>query len=441
MSKFQELQTRHLELVARYEQDKSSKALLADIQIFVEDAKRASKEISDSRERNQLRANLRFWGAFIYEHTGTYPNLNLLPSQEGTPAPGPKPKVAKSKWIVIALAALIILIGFFSIVLYPFNRPIPTTGGPTGTFVIPNAGDNPTSTVVIPNTGSNLTRSAEAIATGTATIIQTTNPVTATIGAALTQIAFPTPTITPTTSILLPATGGGDDVQIPNHAYSSIEIQNDIDCTSQRINIEMSHGFSSDQTIEPATLTISEEGTFRTIAESQIPLQASDSQGNDNAKLDTEINIPDAKGSYLVYIDHPKFTFDAVIVQHLPDCHGNLTNITYDLPLEDYDALESRPSLGVKFNLVTWGPYPAIDPASPNGSGVAKIHISNRDNADDYIYWIWSATSTDGYERLQGSDFISSSSTAYYFFITSGGQTVPIPFRIEAPYVGYLPSQ
>ena len=421
MRKFEELQTRHLELVARYEQGKESEDLLVDVRAYVAQVQLAGKEIGDSRERNQLRANLRFWGAYIYDHSGTYPNLNLLPSEGGTALTAAKPKPMNFRWIIIASIVLLVAIVMIGLkILFPPAR----ASNPLELFTSPfPSSDNSMSMV-------------EELATGTAeALTQSANQATATLVATSTPFAFFTPTIVSGCDGI-PCTGGGSDLMIFGHVNSSTEIHDDVSCSNQRINIKMIHGLANDVSVEPATLTISEEGTFRTIAERQIPLQSSDSEENDNTEIETEIDIPDAKGSYLIYIDHPKFTFNSVIVQHLPDCRGNLTEITYDIPLQDFDALETRPYLGVKFNLIAWGPSPAIDMTSVY-EGVAKIRVSDKENTNRYIFWKWSITS-DGYEPLQNDDFISYSSAVYYIFITSGGQTVLVPFRLETPYVDYL---
>src|SRR5215207_10093039 len=102
MSKFQELQDKHVRLLERYESHKESQEFLKEGREYTEEVINASREVGNSRERNQLRANLRFWGAYIYDHTGTYPNLSLLPSEGGTALPTPKPTPLNKRWMIIA---------------------------------------------------------------------------------------------------------------------------------------------------------------------------------------------------------------------------------------------------------------------------------------------------------------------------------------------------
>jgi hypothetical protein len=270
-------------------------------------------------------------------------------------------------------------------------------------------------------------------ATGTALALTTSpDPMTATVSAALTQIVVPTQTVIPT-STALPSTGGGGE-PILGHAYSSIEIQDGPSCSSQSIHIKMTHGFAPDQPVEPAILTVSEEGSFHKIAEKQISLNVADSQGGANQEIAVDLDIPDAKGSYLIYIDHPQLTFDSVIMQHLPDCHGNLIDISYDIPSEDLDGIEKRPDLKVNFSLVAWGPNPGVKPPFSEDDGVAKMHLSGMDNTAKYIFWVQPADSGQ-FELLQNDDFLAVTSADYLVGVTFGGRTVSIPFRLVTPYL------
>src|SRR5215208_7534899 len=103
MNSFQELQQEHIDLLRRYETNKESADFIKQVREYIEQVLNASRAISDSRERNQLRANLRFWGAYIYDQTGTYPNLTLLPSETGAePAPPLPPKPWNIRSIILA---------------------------------------------------------------------------------------------------------------------------------------------------------------------------------------------------------------------------------------------------------------------------------------------------------------------------------------------------
>jgi hypothetical protein len=403
MNSFQELQQKHIDLLRRYETNKESADFLKDVRQYIEQVLSASRQIGDSRERNQLRANLRFWGAYIYDNTGTYPNLTLLPSEAGsepTPAPQPTPKVWTTGRIILAVIGLFCIIAFLFV--FPRVRPYSQTPPPIFTPI--------DSTALFSTPADSMTDIA-SFATGTA------------------MASGPTPLPVATE---LPMTGGGGML---GRAFSSTDIQNGTDCSSHRINIQVIHEFAADQPVEPAVLTVSEEGTFRNIVERQIPLNQGRLLEDVRREIDMEIDIPEASGSYLVYIDHPRFTFDSIIIQHLPDCDGNLITIAYNIPTGDYDELQRRPNLGLQIGLMTWGPYPSTDP-EPIQEGVAKFHISQNGNGTENIFWI--SDGSGDFQPIQNDEFIADTLVDYSIGVTSEGQTVSIPFNVYTPYLEYL---
>lgn len=411
MSRFQQLQDKHIKLLQSHEKNKTSPELLKEVKDYTEEVMNASREIGDSRDRNQLRANLRFWGAYIYDQTGTYPNLNLLPSEGGAEVAPPKTSAINFRWAIIIPVVLVLLT-----IVYVGGR---LQFAPLGNAM--SSGD-PTALSEI-----------EFFATGTAMAMSTQLGVGP--GETGTQTAVPTPLVIPsiTPGLIIPTTGGGS--RIVGHTFAFTEIQDDTSCSIQRINISILNGFTSDISVEPAVLTISEEGSFRTVVEKQISLTVANLQDT----INEAITIPDARGSYLVYITHPELTFDAVIIQHLPDCKGNQTNISYDIPWYEYEQLESRSDFGVNFNLVAWGPYPVLDPTFfPDG--IAKIRVTGAKNDTSPIFWIFSDNLMD-FELLQNDEFMATSNVVYYIGVTFAGKTVSIPFMFVAPYIDYIQSQ
>jgi len=77
MSKFSELQSTHERLVNKAQ---TSEEILPEVQQYLKDIQSDSSQVSSTRERDQLRANLRFWASYVYEKTGAYPSVDLLPS-------------------------------------------------------------------------------------------------------------------------------------------------------------------------------------------------------------------------------------------------------------------------------------------------------------------------------------------------------------------------
>jgi hypothetical protein len=79
-NQFNEMQSKHLALISRYEVDKSSVELLNEVQEYIELVRITSKQIIDRQERKQLENILQFWATVIYDGTGKYPEIKLLPS-------------------------------------------------------------------------------------------------------------------------------------------------------------------------------------------------------------------------------------------------------------------------------------------------------------------------------------------------------------------------
>jgi hypothetical protein len=81
MTKFEELQAAHERLL---EQSKAPE----DVTVFVDEVQReiqnmcvAAEDVPAPRERDQLRAILRFWASYVYDHTGTYPDTTPRPAK------------------------------------------------------------------------------------------------------------------------------------------------------------------------------------------------------------------------------------------------------------------------------------------------------------------------------------------------------------------------
>lgn len=77
MSKFSELQKTHEKLVRK---EQAQEDILEQVHQYLKEIQNGSSQISKIREREQLRANLRYWASYVYEKTRIYPNVDLLPS-------------------------------------------------------------------------------------------------------------------------------------------------------------------------------------------------------------------------------------------------------------------------------------------------------------------------------------------------------------------------
>ncbi len=78
--KFEKLWRKHQELRERIDTSQTaSKELLSDIRSFINEARRSGKDIDDVRQRDHLRAFLRFWAGIVYNVQGVYPATDLYP--------------------------------------------------------------------------------------------------------------------------------------------------------------------------------------------------------------------------------------------------------------------------------------------------------------------------------------------------------------------------
>jgi hypothetical protein len=134
MTKFEELQTMHEHLMEQSKAPEDVTGFVADVQREIHNMCVAAEDIPAPRERDQLRAILRFWASYVYDHTDTYPDTTLHPAKIAPPEP-PPPKSDHSRqpllWIALAVAAVIIIL------LIRVATTEPPTGTPTP---LPTAG-------------------------------------------------------------------------------------------------------------------------------------------------------------------------------------------------------------------------------------------------------------------------------------------------------------
>jgi hypothetical protein len=122
MNNFRSLQSRHEDLVGRAQ---SGKDIVEEVRKFIEDAKAGSSQISAANERDQLRANLRYWASYLYEQTQSYPNVDLAPSTV----------TKRNTWVLPVIIVVLILsgIGFGSTFLRNQSFNLPPSIGMTST--------------------------------------------------------------------------------------------------------------------------------------------------------------------------------------------------------------------------------------------------------------------------------------------------------------------
>ncbi len=88
MTKFGELQQDHQSLLERQDTVTDQVAFVRDVQAYVTRVCEEAVDVPTPRDRDQLRANLRYWASYLYDATGTYPNTTMRPAH---PVPEPPP--------------------------------------------------------------------------------------------------------------------------------------------------------------------------------------------------------------------------------------------------------------------------------------------------------------------------------------------------------------
>lgn len=116
-SRFQTLQADHEALLRRQEVGDLS---LSEAQTYIETVRQESRYIAGPRERDQLRAILRYWSGYVYTETETYPETTLPPisatPDEPTPQPLP-PQQRRSRWPWLAGGLALVGISVFVFLL------------------------------------------------------------------------------------------------------------------------------------------------------------------------------------------------------------------------------------------------------------------------------------------------------------------------------------
>ena len=118
MTIFQDLQAEHEALLNQREAPSDPAQFITEVRRYIDRVCAGAADVSAPRERDQLRAILRFWAAYVYDKTGTYPDTTLRPAmtrEEGvlpvaSPAP-PRRGAGRLKIIAGALIVLILVIG------------------------------------------------------------------------------------------------------------------------------------------------------------------------------------------------------------------------------------------------------------------------------------------------------------------------------------------
>jgi hypothetical protein len=83
MSEYEQLIAEHQDLQRQMDEQPATVEIKRVLDLIAR-VRNAGANIENPSEREQLRAILGSWGAFVYEHTGQYPATQLLPFKSGT---------------------------------------------------------------------------------------------------------------------------------------------------------------------------------------------------------------------------------------------------------------------------------------------------------------------------------------------------------------------
>ncbi|HSD84158.1 MAG TPA: hypothetical protein VLG46_09880 [Anaerolineae bacterium] len=105
MSRYDELQQTHQRLLDRMSDLADEDAFRREVQDYVARVCEEAIDVPRPRERDQLRANLRYWASYLYDTTGTYPQTTLRPAR----SPVPEGAATSFRFTTIGLSVILML--------------------------------------------------------------------------------------------------------------------------------------------------------------------------------------------------------------------------------------------------------------------------------------------------------------------------------------------
>jgi Tol biopolymer transport system component len=156
MDLFEQLQARHEELLS---QQDSGAELVDSVRDYIAQVRQAGSQVVSPQERDQLRANLRYWSGYVYEHTGTYPNTELAPAAYASAKVGMVGRALPwYGWLLVGIVALLFILAMLILFLpanvgpveLPTAPAVELNGSPTATpspAFTPTPTDTPTPTM------------------------------------------------------------------------------------------------------------------------------------------------------------------------------------------------------------------------------------------------------------------------------------------------------
>ncbi len=347
MSDYPELQAEHQRLLAQREAGGDPQALLQAVQAYIAQVRVAAEGIAAPRDRDQLRANLRFWATFVFDQTGAYPDTTLRPSLSPALPHPPHPVWWQLGWVwgLVAVGLTLLIVGGINLM----GEETTTTGTPTKP---PEAtADTPT-----------LTATATPTPTGTPTPTSTPTPSPTPIP--------PPPTFTPTPT---PRAQESRLQMLATVAFEANKCEERVlTVTFDRRSLDILG--KDDSTV----ITLRLPGSDKILDQRQISSSAASvtfDLGNLGTRNDLTVFLEVTRG---------KTTGSSVIVEFPADCSRNETTVAYKA--ERSASLIAAPrfadNLSLAWDLLTWGPSPSGD------TWVAKVRLRGSGGNGQYVYWV-----------------------------------------------------
>jgi len=383
---YHDLQQEHQALLERYEAGESAAAFIAAVQAYIERARSAAAEIADPRERDQLRANLRFWAAFVFERTGTYPDTTLLPARQAAPPPaegGARVPGEQVSWLwpIVIVVSLLAVLSLVTLATQAWRlRPTPATATPTS----------------VPVTQETKTVTPES-----------KTPVPPTLTPTPTSTPTATPTSTPTP-------------RLERVWSASLQFNPEASCKERNIQVVLPADEGSDS--QKAYLQV--WSIVKGVPVSTMAVQEITKAGLflDVTKYGTQTG-----DAYLVTIEGAEVPTAQVLVPFSADCSHNQALVAYQevrLPALA-ENLPQAPGLELRWLVYQWGPMPNQQ------HWVADLVLEAKGGNGKYIYWL------DG-ERLEGNTVSvvgeACQPARHLLGVTSGGLLTVRELFLLAPY-------
>ena len=433
---YEQLQSEHQRLLGDLDARSESDAFLVEVKNYIEHVQAAAQQVAASRDRGQLRANLRYWASFVYDRTGTYPDTTMRPSDVAAADQAelrPSGPLASAIAFVLRSKSYILLV---FLLLIATAVVLSMLGPVIGNVFTDISEALPEGTLSKESGSSRVTAATKELAEG-----QTKTPVPPTVtilpSATQTPTLIPTLELTPTATddgFLIPVTGGGCGELQP---YYRMRLWADyaaatkpLGCTSRYLDIHFVAPLSAKEYAQ-TSIQVSQTGGGVILSETGFLPE------RELIRYDLLRFQATSDAYYLLRLDHPLYSAVDLIFKYSPSCDSESLSIAYEL-LVACSTLEEEPrrnpNLALDWRLVTWGPEP---PGSEiYGAWIAQLELIATGGDGSYIFWQSDPKGElhplDGNQlTLRGADCWPANVVVG---VTSGGEAVTRELSLQVPY-------